>query len=277
MPHKDGAADQQRSGSLKCTETAGDAALRYAAAYPVFPCKPGSKEPDTEHGFKDATTDPDVIRAWWQERPDRNVAIRTGAPGPDVLDVDVRPDGDGWAAFNRLTRAGLTTGARALVRTRSGGLHIYYAGSGQRSGSRPAHRLDFRSRGGYVIAPPSFVEADDKGPAGRYVLVRRWRGRSTFDWAAAKQVLDPPRRPPPPRTPAAWTGPDLPPSVQRALDAPVSDRSAALHRLVCACARAGLDAATIHQLAGTYPPAVDKYGGRLAAEVERSLRKIGAA
>ena len=114
------------------------AALAYAAAgWPVFPCKPDQKAPDTAHGFKDATTDPAVIRRWWRPWPDRNVAIATGAPGPDVLDVDVKPDGSGFPAFNRLKRAGVLAGARALVRTPSGGLHAYFAGTGQPCGRLP--------------------------------------------------------------------------------------------------------------------------------------------
>src|ERR1700722_901087 len=125
------------------------AALRYAlAGWPVFPCKRRLKVPAIPaahppqhpcrgecgregHGFHDATTDPDVIRAWWARYPRANIGIATGAPGPDVLDVDARPDGNGWAALNRLKRAGLLTGARALVRTRSGGLHVYFAGTAQ--------------------------------------------------------------------------------------------------------------------------------------------------
>lgn len=80
-------------------------ALAYASTgWPAFPCKPDSKEPDTAHGFKNATTDPDTIRAWWQRRPDRNVAIATGTPGPDVLDVNVAAEGNGWGAFSRLKR-----------------------------------------------------------------------------------------------------------------------------------------------------------------------------
>ena len=42
------------------------AALAYAERDgPVFPCKPGQKAPNTEHGFKDATTDTGAIRDWW--------------------------------------------------------------------------------------------------------------------------------------------------------------------------------------------------------------------
>jgi hypothetical protein len=170
-------------------------ALAYAArGWPVFPCRPGSKAPDTSHGFKDATTDPAVIRAWWSASPARNVAIATGAPGPDVLDVDVKPDGDGFAAFNRLKRAGLLTGAQALVRTRSGGLHAYYAGTRQPSGRLVRHFLDLKAAGGYVLAPPSFVEADDTGPAGMYELLDQRPGTAGLNWQAVRQLLDPPRR-----------------------------------------------------------------------------------
>lgn len=171
------------------------AALRYAAAgWPVFPCKPGSKEPLTRHGFKDATTDPAVIRAWWACWPDANVAIATGAPGPDVLDVD-NGDDSGWSAFNQLQRRGLLAGAFAFVRTRSGGLHAYYAGTGQRCTAKiGGAALDYRAAGGYVLAPPSYVGADAKGPAGRYeVIEKRPTTGAPFDLAAAATVLAPPR------------------------------------------------------------------------------------
>ena len=161
----------------------------------MFPCKPDLKTPDTAHGFKDATTDPAVIRRWWPS--DRNVAIATGAPGPDVLDVDVKPDGNGFAAFNRLKQAGMLTGARALVRTPSGGLHAYFTGTGQPSGRLVRDFLDFKAAGGYVLAPPSTV-------SGRpYELLDHRPADGYLDWDAARRLLDPPRpgtRPRPART-----------------------------------------------------------------------------
>jgi hypothetical protein len=178
------------------TGTLGHALAYAAAGWPVFPCLPGRKAPDTPNGFKDATTDPEVIRAWWAARPGRNVAIATGSPGPDVLDVDTGPAGSGWAAFGRLKRAGLLAGASALVHTRSGGLHVYFAGTGQACGRLPRHFLDFKATGGYVLAPPSFVGADGK-PAGTYTLIEHRNGTGRLDWQAARQLLDPP--PPLPR------------------------------------------------------------------------------
>ena len=181
------------------------AALAYATAgWPVFPTRPNADpcpEPDDcpckrplipkrdgGNGCKDAITDPSQIRAWWRRWPDANLAIATGAPGPDVLDVDIKPDGDGWAAFNRLKAAGMLTGARALVRTPSGGLHSYYAGTSQRNGKLARHHLDFRSAGGYVLAPPSRVHGKP------YELLDHRSGADgRLDWQAVTRLLEPPR------------------------------------------------------------------------------------
>jgi Bifunctional DNA primase/polymerase, N-terminal len=162
------------------------AALRYAAAaWPVFPCVPGEKVPATRHGFLDATTDPDKINWWWVRNPDRNVAIATGAPGPDVLDVDVHKDGNGFAALNRLRREGFLNGANAYIRTPSGGLHAYFTGSQQGNGRLPHQHLDFRSQGGYVVAPPSVANGRE------YELIKRAAGQGRLDWAAVTRLLEP--------------------------------------------------------------------------------------
>jgi hypothetical protein len=249
------------------------------AGWPVFPCRPDAdpcptpdrcqcKAPITVNGFKYATTDPEQISGWWRRWPDANLAIATGAPGPDVLDVDVKPAGSGYEALKKLQRRGLLTGASRLVRTRSGGLHVYYAGTGQRGGALPRQHLDFKAADGYVLAPPSRVHGKP------YELLDHRHGAAALDWAAVKRLLDPPQRPA--SRPGTWQGGELPPGVQRALTADAADRSKALHRLVGACVRAGMNDDDIHQLAGTYQPALEKYGARLDAEVERSLRRIGA-
>jgi Bifunctional DNA primase/polymerase, N-terminal len=104
---------------------------------------------------------------------------------PDVLDVDVRKDGSGFAAYGRLRREGLIDGASAYVRTPSGGLHAYFTGTEQGNGRLPGHHLDFRSRGGYIVAPPSQV-------GGRpYQLLRSQEGQARLDWAKVTRLLDP--------------------------------------------------------------------------------------
>jgi hypothetical protein len=183
MPRRDDAA--------RPAHEALDAALRYAAhGWPVLPVIPGEKVPATPHGFNDACTDPERITSWWRASPGRNVGIATGAPGPDVLDIDVHPDGTGFPALNRLLREAMVPRPLAIVRTPGGGIHAYYRGTEQRNGHIPAEHVDFRSRGGYVVAPPSAVAGK------RYEVVRHQPSEATFDWDAARQLLDPqPERP----------------------------------------------------------------------------------
>jgi hypothetical protein len=59
-----------------------------ARGWYVFPCAPQSKQPLTRSGFKDASRDPEQIKAWWTLWPNANVAIATGASGLTVLDCD---------------------------------------------------------------------------------------------------------------------------------------------------------------------------------------------
>ena len=168
-------------------------ALRQALAYadrgwPVFPCLPGQKIPATRHGYLDATTDPQQITEWFARQGGWNLAIATGAPGPDVLDVDQHgPAGNGFSAFARLRAAGLLEGASGYVRTPSGGLHAYFTGSAQRNGHLPAQHLDFRSAGGYVLAPPSQVRGRP------YQRIRTLDGHGGLDWQAVIRLLEPER------------------------------------------------------------------------------------
>jgi len=171
------------------TASTPDRALAYAAAgWNVFPCKPGSKEPATRHGFQDATTDPGKISWWWRREPGANLAIATGKPGPDVLDVDQHGTaGNGFTALNRLKTAGLLEGVGAIVSTPSGGLHAYFTGTDQPSGRLPRYHLDLRARGGYILAPPSQV-------AGKpYQLRQRQPATGELDWTKVTELLEPQR------------------------------------------------------------------------------------
>ncbi|MGE2714214.1 bifunctional DNA primase/polymerase [Mycolicibacterium litorale] len=128
------------------------AALRYAKwGWPVFPLKPRAKQPATPNGFKDATTDPDRIRRWWERHPDSNIGLPTGHAF-DVIDIDV-PDGP--MSFAHLVDDDAVPDVHGQVATASGGLHLYIpaTGEGNRAGIEPG--IDYRGAGGYVVAPPS--------------------------------------------------------------------------------------------------------------------------
>jgi hypothetical protein len=168
------------------------------AGWPVFPCVPGEKPPLTGHGMLDATTDLDQIHRWWRRTPTANLAIPTGSATVDVLDVDIRPNGSGYPAFNDLKRAGLLTGYSRVISTPSGGMHVYFTGTDQPSSRLPDHHLDLKAAGGYVLVPPSVVAG------GRYVVVRRATGpHQRLDWPAVRARLV---REPPMARPAAAEG-----------------------------------------------------------------------
>ena len=141
-----------------------DPTLRQALAYarrgwPVFPCLPGQKVPATRHGYRDATTDEQQITGWFARHPDRTWPSPPAPPAPTSwTSTSTAPPGTGTPPSAGSTAPGCSTARTAYVRTPSGGLHVYFTGTAQRNGHLPAHHLDFRSAGGYVLAPPSQVD-----------------------------------------------------------------------------------------------------------------------
>lgn len=132
------------------------AAREYAAqGIPVFPCVPGTKRPAVENGFHDATTDLAQIDVWWGEA-DYNLAIPPEAAGWCVGDSDGGPIGEEtWAKLQEEHGQAPET---YTVRTPSGGLHRYYAGSLPPSVAKLGPKFDTRGRGSYVLVPPSVVD-----------------------------------------------------------------------------------------------------------------------
>jgi hypothetical protein len=142
--------------------------LRAAGDQPVVPsavwagcsCRdPGCGQPGKHplgslvpHGVKDATTNRARVLAWWSRHPQANVGLASGHRF-DVLDVD-GPDGE--HAIRQLAAEHGLRSSGPLVRTGGGGWHFYLATTGL-GNVRPvglAH-VDWRGRGGYVVAPPS--------------------------------------------------------------------------------------------------------------------------
>ena len=134
------------------------AALELAAqGIPVFPTVANGaagdpKRPATEHGFHDATTDPDVIRAWWAQ-DDYNVAFCPEAAGWCVIDLDDGGEAT-WEALEAEHGAALDT---REVLSPSGGRHLYFKGSLPPTVRRLGPGVDTRGGRSYVLVPPSVV------------------------------------------------------------------------------------------------------------------------
>ena len=136
-----------------------------------FPVKRRGKKPYTEHGFKDASTDEAVIRAWWAEYPTANIGLAV-PDGWVVVDVDAYRDGVA-------TLRNLETSYQPLPRTMqsntgSGDGSAHYCYSATATATLPDkldEGIDIRRQGHYIILPPSihangkrYLWEDDYGP-----------------------------------------------------------------------------------------------------------------
>lgn len=140
-----------------------DAAAEYAArGWRVLPIKPNEKRPPMAEWQKAATTEADVIDAWWSGLyRGHGIGVATGrGSGIFVLDVDVAGEKAGDQTLDEYVQMYGQLPATPTAVTPSGGVHYYFAlpdGVEIRNdaGSRLGHGLDIRGEGGQVVAPPT--------------------------------------------------------------------------------------------------------------------------
>ena len=257
------------------------AAVLFArAGVPVFPCAPGGKQPITGRGFHDATTDVAQVEAWWARFPSANIGMPTGAAsGVVVVDVDVHGV-NGYDAFARARRDGLVEGWETLVRSPTGGLHIYYPaapGGEQPSWQAGKAGIDFRGDRGYIIVPPSRRRID-----GQHVLYRPTSFAPTdsraLEAGRLREFLDPkppsrPRRTGPTAAREAMAG-RLAAWVARR---PEGERNAGLFWAACKFAENGLprdDAFDVLQAAAAHAGLGER---EITTTVRSVYRAVGTA
>ncbi|WP_405886888.1 bifunctional DNA primase/polymerase [Streptomyces longwoodensis] len=202
------------TASLECLPLLASALTAAGRGWPVIPLHPGSKRPAGHaervcpgtgrctggHRTPEerATTDPDLIRAAWANRP-YNFGIATGPAGLLVIDLDPvkaeEPKGapDGATSLQALCeRAGQVLPDTYRVRT-ARGEHLYFtAPAGVRlkcSVDRLGPHIDTRAWGGYVVAPGSTT------PDGTYTVACDAPVAELPDWLT--MLLTEPDRPAP--------------------------------------------------------------------------------
>ena len=120
--------------------------------FPVFPCKQ-NKSPLTTHGFKDATTDLDIIEKYWNRYPNALIGVPTGGvSGLFVIDIDNGNGKTGEATFKKL---GYDDPETVQTNTQSGGRHLLFKYDSSIPQQSKANTLgqfiDTRGDGGYII------------------------------------------------------------------------------------------------------------------------------
>ena len=146
-------ADQQGAITMR------DHALNYALlGWKIFRLSRSKKPMKGSHGFKDATTDPAIIDAWFRETPQANLGFATG----EIVVIDA--DGEGGIAKLKAMadqHGGLPPTLTA--RTPRGGLHLHYRcppgvevlSSNDLRAKTGDDGLDIKGRNAYVLLPPS--------------------------------------------------------------------------------------------------------------------------
>lgn len=119
--------------------------------------KNNGKHPRTMRGLKDATTDAEQIRFWWQCWSDANIGIVAGPEsGFLVLDVDPRSGGDD--SLRDLEDYFGELPITLTSKTGGDGFHYLFAHSGEQiknSSGKVGKGLDIKAKDGYIVAPPS--------------------------------------------------------------------------------------------------------------------------
>ena len=156
-----------------------ESALAYARrGWPVFPCGE-DKKPLTKQGFKDASTNPEQIKSWWERWPGALIGVPMGArSGLFCVDLDRKPGGsDGVATWIQLTAIHETPATLSAI-SPSTGEHRYFQYQG---GLRPipldklAPGIEIKAEGGYMIMPPSK------------------RNEGSYKWTNGADIAPPPR------------------------------------------------------------------------------------
>ena len=143
-----------------------EAAFDYAErGYYVAAVKPRGKWRIVGDKYALPTKDPEVIREWWRVFPEANIGLPTGSAYNAwiILDVDVARGKNGIDALYNLDKQyGILLPETSVVRSGSGGLHLYYKarnGCCCRSGVNAVPGIDIRSESAHIVAPPSIHES----------------------------------------------------------------------------------------------------------------------
>ena len=164
------------------------AAKKYTkAGLPIFPTKPGSKEPDTVHGFKDATND--FNKFMQMHRPGDGIAMPTGASTYIIIDPDVAKDENKKPIKKdgKVIRIGLDNLCKQfnllgledsklqtlVTETQSGGDHFWFRNPKgkpplkkmQGNENNGIDKVDIQAEGAYVVLPPT------EGKFGKYKFI----------------------------------------------------------------------------------------------------------
>ncbi|MEM5046479.1 bifunctional DNA primase/polymerase [Enterococcus faecalis] len=163
-----------------------DVAISYAKNNcKVFPLTPFTKIPlKGTRGSKEATTDIEQIKKWWNQTPNANIGLVTDRFL--VLDIDVHDkENNGYESLETLKNTFGELPDTSIVQTANNGLHIYLL---KPQGVQLPQKIAFMKGidvkahpNNYVVAPPSEVKRLD-GTLGKYEMKEKFPIAESPKW-----------------------------------------------------------------------------------------------
>ena len=122
-------------------------------------CKSPGKHPIKEqapNGHKDASSDPERIKAWWTVYPDANPAMSLAESGLVVIDIDPRNGGDGTFDDLEAKHGKISSDVEQI--TGGGGRHIVYVAKvGARYPGKLGPGVDVKHHGYIMVSPSNHI------------------------------------------------------------------------------------------------------------------------
>ena len=151
-----------------------EAALDYASrGWAVLPLKPDNT-PLTSNGVKDATSERVVIKDWWEQWPEANVAIATGERSHLVVIHLDWPD-DGPNVWGKLQEEVQALPDADFQSSGSDGFKYYFEFDGPCQSRTLGAGVELKADDDYVVAPPSIHRI------GKQRWVQHIRGSEHFE------------------------------------------------------------------------------------------------
>ena len=157
--------EEQKNGDNKQNELKKMALAYQQAGYSPIPVRPNKRPYIKWEKFQQEGATEKQIVAWWDKWPGANIGVCTGpVSGFDVVDIDTQ-EGEDHFITNLESPSELVCPSS---RTPSGGRHIYVKATGEGNSTGFLPGVDYRGKGGYIVAPPSVGQngkeyAFDKG------------------------------------------------------------------------------------------------------------------
>jgi hypothetical protein len=149
-------------------------------------CSDPGKHPRLRGWRRLATTDPARVGEWWRRWPHANLGLATGRRF-DVLDLDGE---QGVEALRAVLSIAPWEHPGPVARTGGGGWHLLYAPAGLGNRVGLLRGVDWRGRGGLIVAPPS-----RHASGSLYVWVRPLTATLPEVPAGLRRLLAPPSTP----------------------------------------------------------------------------------